>query len=61
MRSYIFTAKEKAAVQAFLAGKLPATNHLLSQVRTRVKQFNRLREDVALYARLTEAVSTVSA
>jgi hypothetical protein len=59
MRSYIFTSKEKAAVHAFLRGELSITSHLLSQVRTRLKQFDRLREDVDLYVRLAEAVSTV--
>lgn len=61
MRSYIFTAKERKTIQAFLRGEVPITDHLLSQVRTRVKQFNRLADNVDLYVRLREAVSTASA
>jgi hypothetical protein len=61
LRSYIFTPKERRAIEAFLEGKLKVTDHLLSQVRTRLKQFTRLRNDVELYIRLREAVATVSA
>jgi hypothetical protein len=61
MRSYVFTRKEKAAIDAFLRGELPATDHFLSQIRTRLKGFSRLREDVDLYVRLAKAVSAVSA
>ena len=60
MRSYIFTPKEKRAIEAFLSGQLPVTDHLLSQVRTRMKQFTRLNSDVDLYLRLREAVSAAS-
>jgi hypothetical protein len=60
MRSYIFTAKERKAIHAFLRGELPKTDHFLSQIRTRLKQFARLREDVDLYVRLSEAISTAS-
>ena len=55
MRSYIFTAKERVAIQAFLKGEIPITDHLLSQVRTRIKQFKGLRGDVEFYLRLREA------
>lgn len=60
MRSYIFTPKEKRAIEAFLEGHLPATDHLLSQVRTRMKQFARLSGDVDLYIRFRKAISTLS-
>jgi hypothetical protein len=53
--------KERKAVKAFLDGSLPATDHLLSQVRTRMKQFTRLSEDIDLYIRLREAMTTISA
>ena len=60
MRSYIFTPKEKRAIEAFLKGHLSATDHLLSQVRTRMKQFTRLSADVDLYVRFREAISALS-
>ena len=55
MRSYIFTAKERTVINAFLKGEVPFTDHLLSQIRTRVKQFRGLSGDVELYLRLREA------
>jgi len=60
LRSYVFTPKEKRAIEAFLKGSLPATDHLLSQVRTRMKQFTRLSGDVDLYVRFREAIATLS-
>lgn len=61
MRTYIFTTREREAIEAFLRGELRATEHLLSQLRTRMKQFTRLRSDVELYLRFREAVSTLTA
>jgi hypothetical protein len=61
MKSYIFSPKERRAVEAFLAGKLGITDHFLSQIRTRTKQFTRLREDVDLYIQLRKAIAAVSA
>ncbi|MFZ7138224.1 MAG: hypothetical protein ACOWW1_07385 [archaeon] len=60
MRSYIFTPKERRAIQMFLDGELPASEHLLSQVRTRMKQFKTLADDVHLYALFREAITTSS-
>ena len=60
MRAYIFTAKERKAVKAFLDGKIPITDHFLSQVRTRMKQFTVLTDDMELYVEFRKAVATDS-
>lgn len=64
MRSYIFTSRERETIRMFLDGKIPVTNHLLSQIRTRVKKLKGLSGDVDLYLQLralAEAEAAASA
>jgi len=55
MRSYIFTAKEREAIEEFLRfgdKNRPLKNAILRTVKKRVKDFQRLEEDVRLYLAL---------
>jgi hypothetical protein len=68
MRTYIFTERERRIVQSFLGGKTRMTNRDLSKIRSRIKLFDRLKNDVFLYLELwdrtllntTEPEATVS-
>lgn len=52
MRSYIFTAREREVIQAFLKGKIPATGKAIGMIRLRVRTFSKLAGDVDLYLAL---------
>jgi len=56
MRTYIFTNRERRVVQRFFAHKIGATDRDLSKIRSRVKTFDRLRNDVFLYLELYDRV-----
>jgi hypothetical protein len=60
MRSYIFTPLERKRIIAFLNGEIPPGDVSIKKIRFRVKTFERLREDVELYLRVREAISTAS-
>ena len=49
MRTYIFTDKERRIIQRFLNGRIKLTDRDLSKIRSRIKLFNRLRNDIFLY------------
>ncbi len=49
MRTYIFTDRERQIIQSFLNDKTRMNNRDLSKIRSRIKLFNRLRNDVFLY------------
>jgi hypothetical protein len=61
MRSYIFTRKEREAINGFFAGKVKLGDDIMRQIVSRFRSFNGLAGDVELYIRLREAVSTGSA
>lgn len=52
MRAYIFTKRERRIVQGFLADKIRMTDRDLSKIRSRIKLFDRLRDDIFLYLEL---------
>ncbi|UCE96198.1 MAG: hypothetical protein JSV51_00895 [Candidatus Bathyarchaeota archaeon] len=56
MRTYIFTDRERRIIQGFLSGKIEMTNRDLSKVRSRVKLFERLKNDIFLYLELWDTV-----
>ncbi|MGB9693743.1 MAG: hypothetical protein ACPLYF_02755 [Fervidobacterium sp.] len=58
MRSYIFTERERQIIRRFLDGMVERDDPLLMVILSRVKRFAELRNDVDLYVRLREAVST---
>jgi hypothetical protein len=60
MRSYIFTRKEREAINGFFAGKVKLGDDIMRQIVSRLRSFNGLAGDVELYIRLREAVSTGS-
>ena len=49
MRTYIFTDRERRIVQSFLGGKIGITDRGLSKIRSRIKLFSRLKDDIFLY------------
>ena len=49
MRTYIFTDRERQIIQSFLNDKIRMNNRDLSKIRSRIKLFNRLRNDIFLY------------
>ena len=61
MRSYIFTRLERERIRGFLEGRVPANDSLIAKIRFRMKTFRDLAEDVELYLRLREAISTGAA
>jgi len=60
MRSYIFTPLERKILRGWLEGKT-TPDVRLRKVLSRVRLFKDLAEDVALYLRVREAISTASA
>lgn len=56
MRTYIFTDRERRIVQRFLGGQIGITERDLSKIRSRVKLFERLKNDVFLYLELWDRV-----
>lgn len=49
MRTYIFTDRERRIVQSFLGDKIGITDRDLSKIRSRIKLFSRLKDDIFLY------------
>jgi hypothetical protein len=60
MRTYIFTERERRIINSFLEGRIKAKDRALSVILARFRGFKNLAQDVDLYVRLREAVSTVS-
>jgi hypothetical protein len=60
MRSYIFTRKERKAINGFFAGNVRLGDDIMRQIVSRLRSFDGLSGDVDLYVRLREAVSAVS-
>jgi hypothetical protein len=56
MRLYIFTKRERTIVEQFVSGKIPVTNRVLSQIRTRLKSSS-LFSDVELFTSLQKALA----
>ena len=59
MRSYIFTATERRAIQMFLDGKIKSSDGRVAHILSRMRSFAELARDVDLYLRLRKTVSTV--
>jgi hypothetical protein len=49
LRTYIFTDRERRIIQSFLGGKIGITDRDLSKIRSRIKLFSRLKDDIFLY------------
>ena len=49
MRTYIFTSRERRIIQRFLNGKTGMKDRDLSRIRSRIKLFSRLKNDIFLY------------
>ena len=49
LRTYIFTDRERRIIQSFLGGKTRITDKDLSKIRSRIKLFSRLKDDIFLY------------
>jgi hypothetical protein len=60
MRSYIFTPKEREAINRFFEGKAKIGDDIMREIVWRLRGFKDLASDVELYRRLAEAVATVS-
>jgi len=64
MRTYIFTAREREVIRAFLDGRIPATGKEIGMIRLRMRTFGDLSGDVDLYRelqiRLAKTESAVS-
>jgi hypothetical protein len=60
MRSYIFTRKEREAVNGFFTGKVKLGDDIMRQIVSRLRSFDDLSGDVELYARLRKAIETRS-
>ncbi len=56
MRTYIFTDRERKIIQGFLSGKIRMTDIDLSKIRSRMKRFKRLKNDIFLYLELWDTV-----
>jgi hypothetical protein len=56
MRTYIFTERERRIIQRFLSHRIGMTDRDLSKIRSRVKLFERLKNDVFLYLELWDTV-----
>ncbi|UCC33761.1 MAG: hypothetical protein JSW53_01805 [Candidatus Bathyarchaeota archaeon] len=61
MRSYIFTDRERRIVQRFLGDRTKMTDRDLSKIRSRLKLFDRLKNDVFLYLEFYDALLLSSA
>jgi hypothetical protein len=60
VRSYIFTSRERKAIERFLAGQLPRNDPVLEQLRSRMRHFD-LSGDIELYLKLRKSVAAASA
>lgn len=60
MRSYIFTKRERQAIEDYFAGRVSLGEHFIRQIRWRLRLFETLRKDVELYRRLAESESAAS-
>ena len=49
LRTYIFTDRERKIIQSFLGGKIGIADRDLSKIRSRIKLFSRLKDDIFLY------------
>ncbi len=49
LRTYIFTNRERRIIQEFLGGKIGMTDRDLGKIRSRIKLFSRLKDDIFLY------------
>jgi hypothetical protein len=49
LRTYIFTDRERRIIQSFLGGKIGINDRDLSKIRSRIKLFSRLKDDIFLY------------
>lgn len=56
VRTYIFTNRERQIIQGFLSGRTIITDRNLSKIRSRMKLFKRLKNDVFLYLELWDNV-----
>jgi hypothetical protein len=56
MRKYIFTDRERRIVQHFLSGRTKMTDRGLGKIRSRMKLFERLKNDIFLYLELWDMV-----
>lgn len=56
MRTYIFTSRERRIIQSFLVDKIGVTDRDLSKIRSRIKLFSRLRNDIFLYLEFYDAL-----
>lgn len=56
MRTYIFTDRERRIIQRFLSGTVGMTDRDLSKLRSRVKLFERLKNDIFLYLELWDRI-----
>jgi hypothetical protein len=54
MRSYIFTAREREVIQAFLEGRIPETGKDIGMIRLRIRTFRNLSSDINLYLKLRQ-------
>lgn len=60
MRTYIFTSRERRVIQSFLVDKIGVTERDLSKIRSRIKLFGRLRNDIFLYLEFYDALMLAS-
>jgi len=49
LRTYIFTNRERRIIQKFLGRKIGITDRDLSKIRSRIKLFSRLKDDIFIY------------
>lgn len=56
MRTYIFTDRERRIIQRFLSGRIRMTDIDLSKIRSRMKLFEKLKNDIFLYLELWDTV-----
>jgi hypothetical protein len=57
LRTYIFTEKERRAIRSVLNGESVAG---FRRIRYRIKTFERLADDVSLYLKARELVTTAA-
>jgi len=56
MRTYVFTERERRIIQGFLSRRIGIADRDLSKIRSRLKLFERLKNDVFLYLELWDTV-----
>ena len=56
MRTYVFTERERKIIQSYLNTRIKMTDRDLSKIRSRIKCFNRLRNDIFLYLELYDTL-----